>query len=65
MTTTTNLVALQGGKADNCLGNLVWFSVSDVEILWSDLIKMANIAGLDEKYIPAPIRSADAFRRAT
>ena len=65
MTTTTSFVALQGGKADNYLGNLVWFSVSDVEILRSDLIKMANIAGLEEKYIPAPIRSADAFRRAT
>ena len=65
MINTTNLVAVQGSKQDNTLGNLVWFSVSDIEILRSDLLRMAALAGLEEKYIPAPIRSADAFRRAT
>ena len=61
----TNLVAVKGGKTTDMLGNLVWFSVSDIEILRGDLLRMATIAGLEEKYIPAPIRSADAFRRAT
>lgn len=60
-----NLVAVSGNETTAALGNLVWFSVSDIEILREDLVRMASIAGLEEKYIPAPIRSADAFRRAT
>lgn len=47
------------------IGNLVWFSVPDIEIACEDLIRLAALAGLNEKYIPAPIRAADAFRRAT
>lgn len=60
-----NLYAVKGGNVDNILGNLVWFSVSDMEILRDDLVKLAQSAGLPEKYVPAPIRPADAFRRAT
>jgi hypothetical protein len=63
--TTTNLYAVKGGSADNILGNLVWFSVSDIEILREDLVKLANTANLSEKYVPAPIRPSDAFRRAS
>jgi len=61
----SNLYAVKGGNTDNILGNLVWFSVSDLEILRDDLMKLANQAGLPEKFIPAQIRPADAFRRAT
>jgi hypothetical protein len=65
MNNMNNLYAVKGGSVDNILGNLVWFSVSDLEILRDDLVKLANNVGLSEKYIPAPIRSSDAFRRAT
>ena len=65
MKDTTNLYAVSGGNAENILGNLVWFSVSDMEILRDDLVKLAMNVGLPEKYVPAPIRPSDAFRRAT
>ncbi len=61
----TKLYAVKGGNTDNILGNLVWFSVSDMEILRDDLVKLAANVGLSEKYVPAPIRPSDAFRRAT
>ena len=61
----TKLYAVKGGTTDNILGNLVWFSVSDMEILRDDLVKLAMNVGLPEKYVPAPIRPSDAFRRAT
>jgi len=61
----SNLYAVQGGYNDNILGNLVWFSVSDLEIFRDDLVKLACQVGLPERFIPSPIRSADAFRRAT
>lgn len=65
MANMNNLYAVKGGNADNILGNLVWFSVSDMEILRDDLVKLAANVGLPEKYVPAPIRPSDAFRRAT
>ena len=65
MNNTTSLYAVKGGSNDNILGNLVWFSVSDMEILRDELVKIANNVGLPEKYVPAPIRPSDAFRRAT
>lgn len=60
-----NLYAVQGGNNNNILGNLVWFSVSDLEIFRDDLVKLASNVGLPEQFIPAPIRPADAFRRST
>ena len=65
MLNNPNLYAVKGGNAENSLGNLVWFSVSDMEILRDDLVKLAANVGLPEKYVPAPIRPSDAFRRAT
>jgi len=65
MINNANLYAVKGGNTDNILGNLVWFSVSDMEILRDDLVKLATNVGLPEKYVPAPIRNSDAFRRAT
>ena len=65
MLNNANLYAVKGGNADNILGNLVWFSVSDMEILRDDLVKLAANVGLPEQYVPAPIRPSDAFRRAT
>lgn len=62
---TTALYAVSGGTMNNTLGNLVWFSVSDMEILRDELVKLAVTVGLPEKYVPAPIRPSDAFRRAT
>jgi len=68
---TSNLVAIHGGNIDNTnnanniLGNLLWFSVSDLEILRDELVKLVQHSGVPEKYIPAPIRPTDAFRRAT
>lgn len=53
---TTALYAVSGGTTDNILGNLVWFSVSDMEILRDELVKLAVTVGLPEKYVPAPIR---------
>jgi len=70
-TITNNLVAIHGGNnnntdnTNNILGNLLWFTVSDLEILREDLIKLMQHSGVPEKYIPAPIRPTDAFRRAT
>jgi len=60
-----NLVAVKNADMADTLGNLVWFSVSDLEILRADLTKLAQHSGLPEKYVPAPIRPTDAFRRAT
>ena len=65
LTNTMNLYAVKGGSNENILGNLVWFSVSDMEILRDDLVKLSVSVGLPEKYVPAPIRPSDAFRRAT
>ncbi|CVK18412.1 DUF6744 family protein [Sporomusa sphaeroides] len=65
MNNMNNLYAVRGGEADTILGNLVWFSVSDMEILRDDLVNLAANVGLPEKYVPAPIRPSDAFRRAT
>lgn len=65
MSNLNNLYAVKGGQTDNVLGNLVWFSVSDMEILRDDLVKLALNVGLPERYVPSPIRPSDAFRRAT
>jgi len=68
---TNNLVAIHGGNnnntdnTNNILGNLLWFTVSDLEVLRTDLVKLVQHSGVPEKYIPAPIRPTDAFRRAT
>jgi len=62
---TTNMYAVKGGSGNDILGNLVWFSVSDMEILRDDLVNLATNVGLPEKYVPALIRPSDAFRRAT
>lgn len=50
---------------DSALGHLIWFSVGDLEITRSDIEDLAGSVNLPERLLPAPIRSVDAFRRAT
>lgn len=59
-----NLVATEN-PGDSALGYLVWYSVSEVKITQEELQKLALNANLPEKYLPAPIRPVDAYRRAT
>ena len=51
------------GGAD-CLGNLIWWSLNGNRITHEDLEQAAARHGLPEKYLPAPVKPAGAFRRA-
>lgn len=60
-----NLAALDGGKGNECLGSLCWYTVYDIKISRSCLEDKFIDAGIDLYYMPNPIKSIDAFRRAT
>ena len=59
-----NLVATEN-PGDSALGCLVWYSVSEVKIPRDEMLELALNANLPEKYLPAPVRPVDAYRRAT
>ncbi len=60
-----NLAAMDGGKGNECLGSLCWYTVYDVKISRSCLEDKFIDAGVDLFYMPNPIKPIDAFRRAT
>jgi len=62
-----NLVAIE--KVMNVeldfLGSLLWYSVTDCRIDRDQLQQVFAEVGIDEKHLPKPINTRDAFRRAT
>ena len=63
---TDNLLVLDNKQFEaNFLGRILWFTISDCRINYSQLETAFNNAGIDEKYLPKPISPRDAFRRAT
>jgi len=54
-------VAQQGGEH---LGTLLWWSLENNHIHYSALVGLAQQHGLPEKYLPNPVKPANAFRRA-
>lgn len=61
-----NLVAAAANNAgDSALGNLIWYSVGDLELKREEIENLANNAGLPDRFLPPAIRVVDAFRRAT
>jgi len=59
-----NLVATKN-PSDSALGQLVWYSIGDLEITREDIENLANTANLPSRFLPPAIRVVDAFRRAT
>lgn len=47
------------------VGHLCWYSVGDDLYEREKLRQSLLINGIEEKYLPKPVRSTDAFRRAT
>ncbi|KRG13925.1 hypothetical protein ACA30_13440 [Virgibacillus soli] len=60
-----NMTAVQNVGGEQILGHLMWFSVGKQLVKSSDLLTTLQQAGLEESWMPNPIRSTDAFRRAT
>lgn len=60
-----NMAAVQQMGDGTILGHLMWFSVGKQLVKSSDLLNTLQQAGLEESWMPNPIRSTDAFRRAT
>lgn len=59
-----NLVAANNA-GDSALGHLIWFSIGEMEITRKDIEALANNSNLPNYFLPPPIRTVDAFRRAT
>lgn len=57
-------VVSNGDKADD-IGFLILYSIGDDLYYREDLRKLLIANRIEEKYLPKPIRSSDAFRRAT
>lgn len=47
------------------LGQLVWYTVTDLEITRMELERIFANVGLDQNHLPNEIKPVDAFRRAT
>lgn len=47
------------------LGDLIWYSLRDVRITRQDLENLFTKHGISHAHLPAEIREADAYRRAT
>lgn len=63
---TENLIALQKtGINTEYLGNLLWYSIPEVQITREDLEAEFAAAGLDPQHLPRELNHRDAFRRAT
>ena len=65
MVNIQDLTAVNKGKTESFLGHLTWYSVGKQLVQTKELELKLNDAGLDQVWMPKPIRSADAFRRAT
>lgn len=60
-----NVTAVQNIGEEEILGHLMWFSVGKQLVKRGDLLTTLTQAGLEGSWMPNPIRSSDAFRRAT
>lgn len=60
-----NMAAVNKVGDEQILGHLMWFSVGRQLVKTSDLLTTLQQVGLEESWLPNPIRSTDAFRRAT
>lgn len=60
---TGQFVAKTEGQGS--IGHLFWYSIQNVKISREELEQKMNLFQIDTKYLPNPIRPADAFRRAT
>ncbi len=58
-------VAAVTEEGTEVIGHLTWYSVSQMLIERDELQKKLISSGLEEKWMPNPIRVHDAFRRAT
>ena len=47
------------------LGQLLWYTVTDLEITRNELEQIFSSVGLDQAHLPNEIKPVDAFRRAT
>lgn len=60
-----NLTGVLNANSTDILGNVVWYNISKQEITPKDLKEKLLAAGIDERWMPNPIRYVDAYRRAT
>lgn len=60
---TGQVIAKTEGQGS--IGHLFWYSIQNVKISREELEQKMNVFHIDTKYLPNPIRPADAFRRAT
>ncbi|MFF5996518.1 DUF6744 family protein [Lysinibacillus sp. KU-BSD001] len=60
---TGQVVAKTEGQGS--IGHLFWYSIQHVKISREELEQKMQTFQIDTKYLPNPIRPADAFRRAT
>lgn len=60
-----HVAAVQNEQQEGIIGHLMWYSVGNQLIRRDELERKLMAAGLDEGWMPNPIRTADAFRRAT
>lgn len=51
--------------ADVLLGRIVLFRISESPVSYSDVVSWFTEFGLDEKFLPAPNKAVDAFKKAT
>lgn len=56
---------LAGLPAKKFIGAIVWFTINEAKITRDEIIKLFVDNGLDERFVPNPIKPVDAFRRAT
>lgn len=57
--------AVQNSSSSSIMGYLTWYSVGDDLYNREMLRKSLLVNGIEESYLPNPIRSSDAFRRST
>lgn len=60
-----DMTAVKDAQNNDILGHLMWFSVGKQLVKSDELRNHLVNSGLDETFMPNPIRSTDAFRRAT
>lgn len=47
------------------IGDLLWFSIVGARVMRETMVDWFNELGLDDRYLPHPIKPVDAFRKAT
>lgn len=56
---------LSGLPEDKFIGAILWFSFHETDITRDEVLDLFRARGLDERFVPNPIKTIDAFRRAT